>query len=610
MNIMELTPAENGRPRRKIFVRGGTSDRFESIPMLRSRLSTRGDTLVFTAKAGERDAIYLYDIGRKRLLRAITLPEARIVNSPSLSPDGRMIVCSALDGNGQSDLFLCDLSDGSIARITHDFYDDVDPDFHPRRPTIVWSSNRCGGGRADTYALYVMDLKEGSISPLTTGGFQDREPRWMPDGSGVMFSSDRNETPDIYLLRGDTLIRQTSALGGVYTPYPCDDGTFLCAAYAEGTFRSYRMPLREKPAAVFSVAAAGDASGWEPSPPNAATPVQQRDYRMKLGLDFIGATFALDPDFGGVGNGAQLFFTDILGNHQFIGLVGAATDDLDQILEKLNVAVTYVNLSHRLNYALGAFRLASFVGSSIDLIRYERRTGVTAAIVYPFSAFMRAGISTVVRNMEREDDFTWFGQEQGSSWLASQYLSFTFDNIVWYIGGPLSGQRLNVSVGNTFDLSGDRYDSRTLNFDARHYVPLSERVIFAQRFVSRSAWGSDLQLFYLGGSWDLHGYRFRQFAGTQTTLVNTELRFPLIDRFVLKFPVGLIEFPLFRGSLFLDAARVRGFFSDTGWIGSIGTGVELNLGYVPVARVNFSRRTDFETIDSDWHVDLFLGFNF
>jgi hypothetical protein len=36
----------------------------------------------------------------------------------------------------------------------------------------------------------------------------------------------------------------------------------------------------------------------------------------------------------------------------------------------------------------------------------------------------------------------------------------------------------------------------------------------------------------------------------------------------------------------------------------------MNLGYLPVIRVNFSRLTDFKTVDNDLHVDIFLGFNF
>jgi hypothetical protein len=79
---------------------------------------------------------------------------------------------------------------------------------------------------------------------------------------------------------------------------------------------------------------------------------------------------------------------------------------------------------------------------------------------------------------------------------------------------------------------------------------------------------------------------------------------------VLKFPVGTIELPLFRGSLFVDAGKVNGFIYDTDWLGSLGAGVEMNLGYIPVMRVNFSRLTDFKTVGSDIHVDVFLGFNF
>jgi outer membrane protein assembly factor BamA len=141
-------------------------------------------------------------------------------------------------------------------------------------------------------------------------------------------------------------------------------------------------------------------------------------------------------------------------------------------------------------------------------------------------------------------------------------------------------------------------------------VHLSKRIIFAQRFVSRSAWGSDLQLFYLGGSWDLRGYDFREYAGKRILLINNELRFPLLDLLLVRFPFGYIDFPMFRGSFFVDAARVEGYIDDTGWIGSLGTGVEMNLGYLPVIRVNFSRQTDFRTVDDEVRTDFFLGFNF
>jgi hypothetical protein len=553
----------------------------------------------------------MYDIPRKRVLKKISIAEARILSSPALSPDGRAIACSAIDGAGKSDLFVYNLAADTYERLTDDYWDDASPDWHPAKNLLVFSSDRCGVIGRVSYALYTIDTGTREIAPLTGGGSRDVDPRWLPGGDGVIFSSDREGAPDIYLLRGGCLRRQTKVLGGAFGPCPSDDGrSFLCASYAEGAFRCYRLPLKAEAPGHPAAPAACVAAKWEPTLPAGASGIVKKDYRMKLGIDFIGATFSVDPDFGDTGNGAQLFLTDMLGNHEVILLFGSASDNFDDFLQRINVAVTYVNLSHRLNYAIGAFHLASYVGSINDLLRYERRYGVVGGLIYPFSAFSRVEVSTVIKNMERDDDVALRGLEAGKSWLLSNFLSMTHDNIVWYIGGPLNGHRLNVTLGSTTDLEGRGYGSTTLHVDLRNYITLTDRIVFAQRFVSRNAWGSDLQLFYLGGSWDLRGYDFREFAGKRTLLLNTELRFPLIDRFVLKFPVGMIEFPLFRGSLFFDAGKVSGFIYDSDWRGSLGTGIEMNLGYLPVARVNFSRRTDFKTVSSDVHVDFFLGFNF
>ena len=62
---------------------------------------------------------------------------------------------------------------------------------------------------------------------------------------------------------------------------------------------------------------------------------------------------------------------------------------------------------------------------------------------------------------------------------------------------------------------------------------------------------------------------------------------------------------------FFDVGRAYGFLgTDTEWLGSFGAGVEMNMGYLPVVRLNFSRLTDFKTVGKDIHVGFFLGFNF
>jgi outer membrane protein assembly factor BamA len=263
-----------------------------------------------------------------------------------------------------------------------------------------------------------------------------------------------------------------------------------------------------------------------------------------------------------------------------------------------------------LNYGIGVYHLASYIGSVYDLLRFERRYGVICGLSYPLSKFLRVDFQTIVKAMERDDDITSIGIQEGSTNLISNFVSITKDNIVWGIGGPLYGHRLTVSAGRAWDLSGTRYENTTFHFDARLYWNAGSRVVFAQRYVTRNAWGSDVQLFYLGGSWDLRGYDYRQFAGQRMMLYSAELRFPLLDRLMVGLPLGHIDFPMFRGSLFFDAGTVTGFIYDPGWLGSIGAGIEMNLGYLPVMRVNFSKRTDFETIDPRTRIEFFIGFNF
>ena len=138
-------------------------------------------------------------------------------------------------------------------------------------------------------------------------------------------------------------------------------------------------------------------------------------------------------------------------------------------------------------------------------------------------------------------------------------------------------------------------------------------VVLATRVITRHVFGEDDLVFHLGGPWTLRGYRFRSFFGRSTWLANTEIRFPLLDRFGFALPFGSVELPVFRGALFADAGRVtrnRVERRDTDWLGTLGLGVELDLGIAPVVRVNFTRQHDFRTIRPGWGTELFIGFNY
>jgi hypothetical protein len=612
ISVCAIQRDRTGKLRQRILIEGGQSSSFESIPALRSKMELRGDTLLFVSKSKDRDVIYLWDVERNREIDAMSFEYLMMISSPTLSPDRQSIVFSAIDTSGLMNLYRYRLNRDELTQLTHDVFSEESPDYHPYDDTVLFVSDRCSSKSESRTGLYRLDMQTGDITPVTCGTHSDSDPEWLPDGSGFLFTSDADGVFDTYLYRGGTILRQTDVLGGLFTPSaPAGEPGFVATAYSSGEYSLYYIPFRKEPERAVPVYARVDSAMNRPEPSGDSTfAFIEKPYKMKLGLDLVGAGVAIDPDYGDLGNGAEIVLSDILGNHQFYTFFGNTSEGFDDFWKRINAGVYYVNLSHRLNYLLGVFHLTTYWGDYFAPFRFERRYGGTVGVSYPFSKFSRIEGSLVVRGIERESDFLELTGGSAKSVLASPFFSYIVDNTLWTLGGPLKGTRYYATVGRTFDLQGRGFESTTLHLDFRKYFNIGDRIVFASRFLNRNSWGGDFQLFYLGGPWDLRGYDFREFAGKSTYLVNTELRFPLIDHFALALPFGTIELPVIRGSIFFDAGKVTRFIYDDNWLGSFGTSVELNLGYAPVFRLNFTRTTDFDTISDDTKVSLFIGYNY
>ena len=129
------------------------------------------------------------------------------------------------------------------------------------------------------------------------------------------------------------------------------------------------------------------------------------------------------------------------------------------------------------------------------------------------------------------------------------------------------------------------------------------------RYMGRRSAGDVPEFFSLGGSWTLRGYPWRSIWGSKMVLINQELRFPLVDRLVIGFPFGDMDFSAFRGALFADAGNAwNDEFAE--WRGAVGGGVRLALGGVFVFRLDAARRTNFKRLGNDTHWDFFFGWDF
>jgi hypothetical protein len=614
ISIIRFKKDESGRLERRLIVGGGLSSDFESIPAFRSKIELRGDTLMFVSKRQERDAIYLWSLKKKKPFGMFTFPGLSVVSSPTLSPDGTRIAFSAIDEEGKPDLFLYDIPAKRLERLTDDVFSEQDPDYNPTGDTIAFSSDRCQGADGQFQGIYTIDLTTGRIEALTCANARDAYPDWSPDGSSLLFSSDRDGTYNIYLfdVGGRTIIRQTRILGGLTMPSFLPDGSgFVANGYDQGEYHLYEFRLKagvglaEFPAAFADTATA--PGNWKKRSPEEIG-YTKVDYRQKLGIDFAGAGVAIDPNYGTIGNGGQIVLSDILGNHQYYLFVGNSSEGVDDFFKRLNFGIEYVNLSRRLHYSLGAFHLNSYVSDPLLGVRYEKRVGASTGLSYPFSRYSRVDASVVGRFIERQLGYTGLDVER--SFVGTLFLSHVVDKSVWTVGGPLKGWRYYIIGGHTADFRDRGFESTVLHLDLRKYVKFTDRIVLAERFLTRNSWGSDFEIFYLGGPWDFRGYDFREFIGRSTFLLNNEIRFPLIDRFALSFPFGTLETPRMRGAIFFDVGKVSRYIADTDWLGSMGAGVELNLGYAPVIRVNFTRATDFSTISSNTELEFFIGYNY
>jgi len=79
-----------------------------------------------------------------------------------------------------------------------DASDDGDFAWSPDGQTIVFSSERDGNAE-----IYLVRLSDGTTVNLTNDPGQDVLPAWSPDGQRIVFTSLREENADIYVIAAD-----------------------------------------------------------------------------------------------------------------------------------------------------------------------------------------------------------------------------------------------------------------------------------------------------------------------------------------------------------------------------------------------------------------------
>ena len=250
-----LADATTGKIKRRLVEAARQAD-FESLRYMTSSssFSPDGRYLAFSAQTGGRDALYIYDLQRNRIHKALRF-ELNGINTPSWSPDGQHIVFSGLDG-GLSDLFITDLN-GNLRRLTNDRHADLLPSWSPDGKTIAFTTDRGEATNFDRLtfgnyrvALYHLDREEIEILPHQNEG-KNVNPVWAPDGRSLVWVNDRDGTNNLYLFDLDRreLFRITELLSGVIgitalspvLSWSKDSGALLFVYFEGAGYNIYRV---------------------------------------------------------------------------------------------------------------------------------------------------------------------------------------------------------------------------------------------------------------------------------------------------------------------------------------------------------------------------------
>ena len=544
-----------------------------------------GDTIAYFARTDKYKTLVLHNVASGKIEKRFPLKTVDGPESPAFGPGGKMVVFSALQ-NGISDIFALELSTGNLVNVTKDDMADFSPAVSPDGRTVIYTARVSGNDK-----LFKLDLESGKKEQITFGTHDDTGAKFY-NATTIVFTSTaidpsvaitpevaRNANiPNVWTLdlTNGKLNQLTDTLSGNLSPVVVRSGETLRVAfvtYYKGE-DGIHMVTADRPIATVDSSDFGSAGPIIPfTPPLSHTLI--KDNIHKKGM-FEKMNLAGRPPVGlGITSGGNVYgntevtFTDLLGDKQLSFYA-------QSISQYRTIAVSYLNIENRLQYALQGFSMdffyygnnpylydpayAQFVDrDSAESIQSQR--GATAFMIYPFSRFTRAEFFGGYMHLG-ESYTDPLLQELSQQYQVDQYgnpifrnghmipfgVSLAHETTVFREYGPVSGNTFKVTFEGSPGFNEHFLSRRTVEADLRTYKRIVANGVLALRFKGFKSWGRNPDIFYFGGNSEMRGYDYLQFLGQEAFFANAELRFPLIEAMLT--PVGVLGG--LRGTLFVN----------------------------------------------------------
>lgn len=603
----------------ELILRGEQTEELEAFHLFNSSIDINKDGLItFVTKKGGSDAIHFFSLGENRIIKTYQQPELVFISSPQFSENGNRITFSAVDKKGFSDIYIYDLTNDKLFRITNDYYDDKDPSFGLTQEQIIFSSDRTGGSYEKKYNLFSCDLNSYSINYITFLGANNYNPVLSPDKSKLLFASELDGVRNLYEIPvinnkfGSEIRKVSDFISSVYNPRYLDSSNIVFSGFENLSFNLFIMQgnkQNQDSSANIDMQLELAPGIWKAKVLELPFERKNVEYEKEYSLDFAQAVVATDPVFGTRG-GAVLSLSDLLGDDRYTFLIYNTASVQSEILNSFNVVLQKVNFAGRVNYGYGIFHLSGRVYDYTDPDEsfYERSFGGSFLLSYPISKFQRLEATVTMRNSNKE---VIPEVVERKALLFTNTLGWVMDNSIWGSTGPVDGIRAQILLGYTSDIKYSNVNYFSVIGDYRYYYRFGLTTLLAFRAAAFYNHGKEARRYFIGGSWDLRGWPRFGIRGEKIWLTSLEFRFPIIEQIAIKFPFFSLGFWGIRGAIFYDMGSA---WDDeyTNTLGSVGFGFRMNLFGVLTLRYDMGKKIEnnFTRFQDGLFYQFFFGWDF
>jgi hypothetical protein len=599
----------------ELLARGGKSGEFESLHLLaRSIAVSNTGTLVFVTKTRGADALHFFSLKRRAKFDEFAAEDLVAISDPVFNEAGTKLLFSAIDRKGFRDLHELDLATEKTTRLTNDYYEDISPLYAPDGK-IYFVSDRTAGEIERRSNLFAIDPATYRIDYVTELDAELADASLSADGASILFTADLDGVRNVYAIDladaepGAPVRRLTDFLNNAYAPSAADTNEIVFSSFEDRTFRVYRYEYADSTADTIRPADKNTAGVWQAGKERVPSKTEPRPYQAEYALDYAQSQITTDPLFGTRG-GAVLSISDLLGDDRFFFLVYNTAQVQSDFLESFNVDLFRLRQGDRANHGYGVF---NYAGRRYDLrdpdeYYYERTFGGYFVLHFPFSTFRRLEATSTLANSDKE---IVSGVLERKALLWSNTLAYVIDNSLWGPSGPLDGTRARFALGYTSDVKYSNVNYYSFIADYRRYFRTSLRTALATRASLYYNEGKEARRYFMGGSWDIRGWRRWSIRGEKLWLSSIEFRFPLVDLAYLRLPIFDLYLGGVRGAAFFDAGGAwDDEYRET--LGSVGVGFRFNLFNVIVLRYDIGKKIedDFTRLQDGLFYQFFFGWDF